>query len=305
MKTPFNFGGLTAEYTNYIKAKIVVLPIPFDKTTTWGKGSDKGPKAMIEASMNMELYDIPTDSEVFLKGIFTAKDIKAPTPETMVKKAYEKVKEFLADNKFVVSLGGEHSVSVGPIKAYAEKFKNLSVLHLDAHSDRREEYDGSKLSHACAMARAEEIINPAPFKKGGRIKDVVPSAEEVAKSVVSVGIRSMDSSELKNIKKDKIFYAEEIRKSKNWIKEATNKLSKNVYVTIDLDVFDSSIMPSTGTPEPGGMDWYQVIDLLKKVSQNKNIVGFDVVELMPTANKAPDFLAAKLIYKLLSYKFCL
>lgn len=293
MYTPYNFGGLAKEYTNYKKAKIVVLPIPFDKTTTWGKGSDKGPAAMIEASMNMELYDIPTDSEVYLKGIFTAKDIKAPTPETMVKKAYEKVKEFLGDGKFVVSLGGEHSVSVGPIKACAEKFKNLSVLHLDAHSDRRDSYDGSKLSHACAIARAKDYV----------------------KKVTSVGIRSLDSSELKSLRKDKVFFAESLTspglslvrrgtKKSNWIAEAVGSLTENVYVTIDLDVFDSSIMPSTGTPEPGGMNWFQVTELLAAAAKKKNIVGFDVVELAPTNyDKAPNFLAAKLIYRLLSYVF--
>ncbi len=293
-KTPFNFGGLPKEFSDYKKAKIAVLPIPFDKTSSWQKGADKGPRAMIDASRNVELYDIETKSEVYKKGIFTDKPVKAATSVLMVKKAYERTLELLNDGKFVVALGGEHSVSVGVIKAFAKKFKDLSVLHLDAHSDRRDSYEGDKLSHASAMARAEEII-----------KDVVPSAEETAKDVISVGIRSMDSSELKSIKQDKIFYAEEIRKSKDWIKKATDKLSKNVYITIDLDVFDPSIMPSTGTPEPGGLDWYQVIDLLKEVSLRKNIVGFDVVELMPTANKAPDFLAAKLIYKLLSYKFSL
>lgn len=280
-KTPFNFGGLPKEFSDYKKSKITVLPIPFDKTSSWQKGADKGPRAMIDASRNVELYDIETNSEVYKKGIFTDKPIKAATSALMVKKAYEKTLELLNDNKFVVALGGEHSVSVGVIKAYAEKFKDLSVLHLDAHSDRRDSYEGDKLSHASAMARAEEAV----------------------KDVISIGIRSMDSSELKSIKKDKIFYAEEIRKSDDWIKNATGKLSKNVYITIDLDVFDSSIMPSTGTPEPGGLNWYQVIDLLKEVSKSKNIVGFDVVELMPTFNKAPDFLAAKLIFKLLSYKF--
>ncbi len=280
-KTPFNFGGLPKEFSNYNKAEIAILPIPFDKTGSWQKGADKGPRAMIDASRNVELYDIETNSEVYKKGIFTDKPIKAGTSALMVKKAYKITSGLLADNKFIVSLGGEHSVSIGVIKAFAEKFKDLSVLHLDAHSDRRDSYEGDKLSHASAMTRAEEFI----------------------KNIISVGIRSMDSSELKNIKKERIFYAEYIIKSNNCIKMAANKLSKNVYITIDLDVFDSSIMPSTGTPEPGGLSWYQVVDLLKEVSLNKNIVGFDVVELMPNANKAPDFLAAKQIYKLLSYKF--
>ncbi len=199
----------------------------------------------------------------------------------MISQVYQKVKDLLKDKKFVVTLGGEHSISIGPIKAHSEFFDDMSILHLDAHSDRRDTYEGSKYSHACVMARAKEMTD----------------------KIISVGIRSMDSSELKNIDRNKMFYASEIFKSKSWIKKAVSKLSKNVYVTIDLDVFDPSIMPSTGTPEPGGLNWYQVTDLLEMVSNKRNIVGADVVELCPSENKAPDFLAAKLIYKLLSYKF--
>lgn len=279
---PFNFGGLPEQFTDRKKSKIVVLPIPFDKTTTWLKGSDKGPDAIIDASRNMELYDIETSSEVCEKGIFTEKEIKASSSELMIKNVYEKVKNLLNDRKFIVILGGEHSVSIGAVKACSEFFKNMSVLHLDAHTDMRNCYEGTKYSHACAVARVKEVT----------------------KNIVSVGIRSMDSSELGNIDKDKIFYAEKIHDSNDWIKKAVCKLSQNVYVSIDLDVFDPGIMPSTGTPEPGGLDWYQVTKLLRFVAENKNIVGFDVVELCPSENnKAPDFLAAKLIYKLLSYKF--
>lgn len=282
MHTPYNFGGLEKKFSGYKNSKIVILPVPFDKTTTWLKGSDKGPRAIIEASRNMELYDIPTGSEVYKKGIFTDKAIKAQSPEAMVNKVYARTKKFLQDKKFVVTLGGEHSVSVGAIKAHAGHYNDLTVLHLDAHSDRRDSYGGSIYSHASAMARAEELV----------------------KNVISVGIRSMDSSELKNIKKDKIFFAEDIYNKKDWIKKAVNKLSEKVYITIDLDVFDSSIMPSTGTPEPGGLNWFQVTELLEVVAKNKNIVGFDVVELLPNIhNKAPDFLAAKLIYRLLSHIF--
>ncbi len=281
-KVPFNFGGLPEKFTDYKKSKIVVLPVPFDKTTTWLKGCNKGPDAIIDASRNMELYDIETNSEVCEKGIFTEKEVKASSPELMIKKVYEKVKDLLNDKKFVVVLGGEHSVSIGAVKACSKSFNNMSVLHLDAHSDMRDCYEGTKYSHACAMARAKEIT----------------------KNIISVGIRSMDSSELGNIDKNKIFYAEKLHDSNDWIKKVVGKLSENVYVSIDLDVFDPGIMPSTGTPEPGGLDWYQVIKLLRSVAESKNIVGFDVVELCPSENnKAPDFLAAKLIYKLLSYKF--
>ncbi len=245
------------------------------------KGSDKGPDAIINASRNMELYDIETNAEVFRKGIHTAKAVTAGNARTMTVKVQKKVEALLKDDKFIIVLGGEHTVSLGTIRAHAEWFNNLSILHLDAHSDMRDSYEGDKYSHASIMARVKEIT----------------------KNIVSVGIRSTDSSELKNINKQNTFYASTIHHSKDWIKKAERKLSENVYITIDLDVFDPSIMPSTGTPEPGGLGWYDVLDLIEFVSKNKNIVGFDVVELCPSKNKAPDFLAAKLMYKLLSFKF--
>lgn len=286
MSTPNNFGGLPAKYSGYKNANVVVLPIPFDGTSTWGKGADKGPAAIIEASRNMELYDIETDSEVYKKVIFTAKPINAKTAKLLAEKTSAQTKKYLADNKFTASIGGEHSVSLGPIMAYAEKFKDLSVLHLDAHSDRRDSYEGDKYSHACVIARAQEYV----------------------KTIVSVGIRSMDVGEKKNIKRDKIFYAHEICTPRlggagvGWVDEVTKNLTDNVYLTIDLDVFDIGIMPSTGTPEPGGLNWYEVVNLIKEVSKQKNIVGLDVVELAPNKiNKAPDFLAAKLIYTILGY----
>ena len=277
-----NFGGLPPEYSSCKNSDIVILPVPFDKTSSWIKGSAKGPQAIINASGNMELYDIETASEVYKKGIHTSKAVISDNSRDMMDKVRKKVGKLLDDGKFAVVLGGEHTVSSGSVKAHAECFDNMSILHLDAHSDMRDSYEGDKYSHACVMARAKEITG----------------------NIVSVGIRSMDSSELKNIDRNKIFYAPDICKSKGWIKKVAGKLSGNVYITIDLDVFDPSIMPSTGTPEPGGLGWYEVIDLLEYVSKNKNIVGFDVVELCPNKNNAaPDFLAAKLIYKLLSFKF--
>ena len=279
---PYNFGGLSEEYSNYKNAKIAILPVPFDKTSSWIKGSSKGPRATINASRNMELYDIDTAFEVYKKGIHTAKEVASVTSREMVDKVHNRVNRMLIDKKFVVTLGGEHTVSLGSIKAHNEYFNDISILHLDAHADMRDRYQGNKYSHACIMARAREITS----------------------SIVSVGIRSMDSSELKNIDKKKIFYASDTRRSKNWIQHVMRKLSKNVYATIDLDVFDPSIMPSTGTPEPGGLGWYEVIDLLERISKSKKIVGFDVVELCPSKNTmAPDFLAAKLIYRLLGLTF--
>lgn len=277
------FLNLPPEFSSYENSKIVILPIPFDKTSAWMKGSDKGPRAIIEASDNLEYYDIETASEVYTKGIFTDKPILAENSEEMIKKVYEKVKQLLSDKKFVVTLGGEHSVSIGPIKAHAERFRDMSLLHLDAHSDRRDEYEDNEYSHACVIMRAKESV----------------------KNVVSVGIRDMDSSELENVKKDKIFYAQDIHGKSDWIKKVIGALSDNVYITIDLDVFEIGLMPSTGAPQPGGLGWYEVLRLLRSVAEKKNIVGFDVVELCPSpSNRAPDVLAAKLVQVLLSYKFC-
>ena len=277
-----NFGGLSEKYASLEKANIVIIPVPYDLTSTWLKGSDKGPAAIIEASANMELYDIETDSEIYKKGIFTDKPIVATgPPEKMADKVAEKVRLYLKKGKFTVVIGGEHSVSIGTIKAHVENNKNITVLQLDAHSDLRDEYHGSKYNHACVMARAREL---AP--------------------VVQVGIRSMDVCEKKFISRKTVFFAEDIYDKSGWADIVVSRLSDNVYITIDLDVFDPSIMPSTGTPEPGGLSWYDVLTLLKAVCDKKNVVGFDIVELCPNKyNKAPDFLAAKLIYKLLSYKF--
>jgi len=277
-----NFGGLPKEYSALKNAKVVIIPVPYDATSTWIKGADKGPEAIIQASANMELYDIETDSEVYQKGIFTDKPIKElSSPGKMVNAVEQRVRRHIEKDKFTVIIGGEHSVSIGSAMAYARKYPGLTVLQLDAHSDLRDRYNGSKYNHACAMARIKESA-----------------------AIVQVGIRSMDSSEKNSFDRNSIFFAEDIYNNKDWIEKVVSGLSDKVYITIDLDVFDPSIMPSTGTPEPGGLFWYDVLALLRMVSVSKNIVGFDVVELCPNENnKAPDFLAAKLIYKLLSYKF--
>ncbi len=282
MKETINFGYLPEEYSNQDDAGVVIIPVAYDGTSTWVKGADKGPAAIIEASANMELYDIETDSQVYKKGIFTEEEIGGDiSTAEMIQAVTQITKYYLEKNKFTVITGGEHSVSIGSIKAHTEQYENLTVLQLDAHTDLRQEYNGSKYSHACVMAR---------------IKELCP--------IVQVGIRSMDYSEKKSLDLSRAFFAKDIYNNTAWIKKVISKLSDNVYITIDLDVFDPSIMPSTGTPEPGGLLWYDVLVLLKEVSGSKNIVGFDVVELCPDVkNKAPDFLAAKLIYKLLSYKF--
>lgn len=277
-----NYGGLPREFSGFATSPIVIVPVPYDGTSTWIKGADKGPAALLEASANMELYDIETDTEVYRKGIYTSKEIREnSSPENMSQAVYVKTINYLNENKFVVMIGGEHSVSIGTIKAHTEKFKNLTVLQIDAHTDLRPEYEGSKYNHACVMSRVKEMC---PF--------------------VQVGIRSMDSEEKNYVNPDNIFYARDIVTNDHWMESAIEKLSKNVYLTFDLDGLDPSIMPSTGTPEPGGLLWYPTLKFLRKVIEQRNLVGFDVVELCPVENqKSSDFLAAKLVYKILSYKF--
>lgn len=273
------FLGETDYQTRLEESLIVFLPVPFDLTSTWQKGADKGPAAILEASPNLEFYDIETDTEVYKQGLFTETEIRASDSEEMITRVYQTTKKHIEANRFVVPLGGEHSVSIGSVKAHVEKYPGLSVLQLDAHADLRETYNGSRYNHACVMAR---------------IKEYCP--------VVQAGIRSMDASERDRAEIGRIFFAHDMLHSDRWIHSAVDCLSEHVYITIDLDVFDSGIMPSTGTPEPGGLSWYDVMNLLRRVSEQKTIVGFDVVELCPSEhNKAPDFLAAKLIYKLLSY----
>ncbi len=282
METSEIFGGIDAQYAELAKAVAVVLPVPYDETSTWGKGADNGPAAIIEASSNMELYDIETDTEIYKTGIYTAEAVsEKSSPEAMVNAVEKAADKYLKQNKFLVGLGGEHSVTTGFVRAYARHFDNLSVLQLDAHTDLRPEYQGSPYSHASVMSRVREIC---PY--------------------VQVGIRSMDIVEKPFLVDEKLFLAEDIYDNDDWMDDAVDQLTENVFITIDLDVFDPSIMPSTGTPEPGGLYWYQVIKFLRRVIEEKNVVGFDVVELAPVDdNKAPDFLAAKLIYKLLTYKF--
>lgn len=278
------FAGLPDPYGDESFSEIVILPIPFDKTTSYQKGCDKGPVALIEASRNLELYDIETDSEVYLKGIFTAPPVKAKTSEKMLDTAYARTKEYLGKGKCVVSLGGEHTVSYGPIRAYAEHFPQLTILQFDAHADLQNAYENNPWSHASVMKRVQEL--------------------PTLKKIVSVGIRSISREELLYLDRPHTFFSHEIAENPNWVEQVVEKLTGPLYITFDLDVFDSSLMPSTGTPEPGGLNWDQAMRLLKKATQKCELVGFDVVELLPNRhNPAPDYLAAKLIYKLLSYKY--
>ena len=276
-----NFGGEEVVY-DYQESGIVIVPVPYDETSTWMRGADKGPDAILEASVNLEFYDVETASEAHLAGIYTMNPVlQKETPEDIVEAVYYRVLSLLADKKFPVIIGGNHTVSIGSVKAFSEYYDNLSVLQLDAHTDLRQSYEGSGLNHACVMARVREF---AP--------------------IVQVGIRSVSVDDLPYIERDRIFYSHELYYDKSLYGEAIDKLSDNVYITIDLDVFDPSIMPSTGTPEPGGPDYFELLHFIRDVIRKKNVVGFDVVELCPSqTDKSPDFIAAKIIYQLLSYRF--
>jgi len=282
MKRSKNYAGIEDEYARFSSSRILLQSIPYDGTSTWGKGADMGFEAFLEASENMELYDIETESEVYQKGIHILPEIREKSsPEKVYKSVLNKSIELLETGKFLTFFGGEHSISIGIIEAFRKKYKNLTVLQLDAHSDLRKSYQGSEYNHACAMHQASQNTN-----------------------LIQVGIRSMDSFEMTFLKKEKCFFAEDMYRNTDWINKSIDLMTENVYLTVDLDVFDPSIMPSTGTPEPGGMDWNTVIQYLRKVFEQKNVVGFDIVELAPIEHlKAPDFLVAKLYYKLLSYKY--
>ena len=279
---PGAFGAVPEEFCRYETSSIAILPVPYDATSTWMKGSRRGPQALIDASANLELYDIETDSEVFKHGIVTMGPVPCPDdPEEMVNVVYKRTRSILNHGKFMVGIGGEHTISVGLVRAVAEKLRNLSVLQFDAHFDTRHEYEGSRYNHACVMSMIGEIC---PY--------------------VQVGIRSMHSSELETLNRDRIFFAHEIMKGANVIPKMLKALTWNVYITIDLDVLGPSIMPSTGTPEPGGLDWYTLLEVMESVIEKKNVIGMDVTELLPNpVNRAPDFLAAKLVYRVLSMIF--
>lgn len=277
MKT---YAGIPEENATLEQSKVVLVTVPYDGTSTWGKGADKGPELFFDASENMELYDIETGTEPYLEGVFLAGEIaENSTPEAMTEAVYQKTKELLATDKLFTLFGGEHSVSIGSIRAVGEKYENLTVLQLDAHTDLRPDFHGSTSNHACAVFEASQKHN-----------------------LVQVGIRSCDAEEMQYVPEGQCFWAHEIAKNPNWIDDVLEKVSGNVYITIDLDAFDPAIAPSTGTPEPGGLQWYPTLELLKKVFAKCNVVAFDIVELMDSPYAKPTaFLAAKLYYKMLAY----
>jgi len=281
MKTK-TYAGIPEDLAKLEQAKIVLIPVPYDGTSTWQKGADKGPEAFLNASENMELYDIETDTEVYKQGVYLAEAVtENSSPEAMVDAVHQVTKKYIKKNKFVTIFGGEHSISIGTIRAFNEMFPDLTVLQLDAHADLRESYEGSTCNHACAVYEASQTTN-----------------------LIQVGIRSMDIIEKTVMDEEKTYFAHDMAVDDNWMDSAIDQMTENVFITIDLDAFDPSILPSTGTPEPGGLLWYETLEFLKQVFEEKNVVGFDIVELCPNLKeKSSDFLAAKLYYKMLSYKF--
>jgi agmatinase len=281
---PFNFGGLDEELTNFDKARVLIWPVPFEKTVSYGVGTKDGPRAIIDASRNMELFDEEIGGETARIGIHTLMPIHADRePDEMMQVLYDEAKKLLRLGKFLCMLGGEHSISAPVIKAHKEVYPDLSVLQIDAHADLRDQYDGTPHSHASIMRRVVELC-PA----------------------VQVGIRSLSAEEAKVIPSlpTRIFFAKDIIGRTDWMDDVVGSLTDEVYLTIDVDGFDPSLIPTTGTPEPGGLMWYDVVLLLRKVAQHRRIVGMDVTELSSSPdNQSPSFLTAKLVYKTLGYIF--
>ena len=272
--------GLPADSTRGV-AGTVIVPVPYDGTSTWHKGADSGPGALLEASEAVELYDIETAREPWRDGIRTLAALEIPPdPKAMSSVVRDTVATILEGGELPVVLGGEHSVTIGAVEAAADRFEDLTVLQIDAHADTREEYEGSSHNHACVMARARERC-----------------------PIVQVGIRAVDAAEMPGLDADRVFWAHDIvpAPDDSWMDEVVQLLTGHVYVTIDLDAFDPSLIPATGTPEPGGLEWYPVNRLLRRVARASRVVGFDVVELLPAeGHHASAFAAAKLVYRFLA-----
>jgi len=282
---PFNFGALPPGECLWEKSRVVFLPVPYDLTTTYLPGARRGPLAILEASTHMELFDEELEMETFRIGLHTFAFLEAvaSSPEEMVRQVQRFSEPVVRANKFPVLLGGEHTVTIGVARSLKEKYPALSFLQLDAHADLRDSYEGTHFSHACV---------------GRRLADLGP--------LVQVGVRSLSTEEHHYLQNApvKSFSPHRFPDPAGWEEKVCQALSKEVYVTIDLDVFDPAVMPSVGTPEPGGLHWKAVTRLLRRVAREKAVVGFDVVELAPIPYlAAPDFLAAKLIYRFLGYIF--
>ena len=275
------FSELPDELADPSTAAAVVVPVPYDRTSTWKKGADRGPRAILEASHHIEWYDVASSSEPCRRGIATLPPIEGEDdPERLADLLDGKIGALIENGSLPIVLGGEHSVSIGAIRGAARVVPGLSVLQIDAHADTRESYAGSAFNHACVMARAREICG-----------------------IVQVGIRAVDADEVPHLDPQRVIWGHQINgpgAEPDWIDRALAGLGEQVYVTIDLDGFDPAVVPATGTPEPGGLDWHQVTALLTRVAEQRRVVGFDVVELLPTPGQwASEFLAAKLVYSFL------
>lgn len=288
-----NFLAIEEEYSNIVESKIAVVSAPYEHSVSYGGGTAGGPQGIIDASAFVEFYDDEFDREICNDlGVVTIEpiDFDDKADEEALDLIYNQVKELLNRDKFVVTLGGEHTISIAPIKAHFEKYPNMSVLHFDAHSDLRDEYEESKFSHACFMSRVAEFMNPSKFTQ--------------------VGIRAQCKEESIFIKENKVntFYASAIRRGlhgQNWQKSVVDTLGDEIYITFDIDYFDPAIIPATGTPEPDGFLYSETLDIFREiVRQGKKIIGFDVVELAPMEGLShPDLTTARLVYKLLNFAF--
>jgi agmatinase len=288
-----NFLGIEKQFSAFETSKIIVLPVPYERSVSYGGGTKKGPQAILDASHYVEFFDEETKREIYKEhGIATLPplSLEKKKDEAALQLIYDTVLHMVERQKFMVTLGGEHTISSAAIAAYAKLYPDLSVLHFDAHSDLRPEYHGNKYSHASVMARVCEFLDP--------------------NRLVQVGIRAQCKEEAEFIRDHGIqtFYAHEIRNGsytkvlKYWDDYVVEGLTQNVYVTFDVDVFDPSIMPATGTPEPNGLYWDEVMKCLRKVARKRHIIGLDVVELAPINNLPhADLSTAKLISKILNY----
>jgi agmatinase len=284
---PMNFGGIAEEeFSSFDNSRIIVWPISYEGTVSYGGGTAKGAAAIIDASRNMELYEDETDAEVYKLGIHTVDESSSiDPPERMMTSLYDRAKQLVDSGKFVTTIGGEHSVSAPVIRAHAEKYPNLSILQIDAHADLRDTYDGTPYSHASIMARV--------------VKDLKIPA-------VQVGIRSISADEARSLDDlpTRIFWARDIVGRDDWWDDAVEGLTENVYLTIDIDGLDPSLVSATGTPEPGGLGWYDAIGLIRTLARNRNVVGMDLTEYSYVEGQsASAFLCAKLIYKTLAFVF--
>jgi agmatinase len=282
---PSIFGGATATRPEYDSARVVILPIPFDRTTSYVPGTRNGPREIIQASSHMELWDEELQMDVHQVGIYTLPEMELPFGEMapVMDEIRRVASEILAAGKFLVALGGEHSITPPLVGAAAKHHPGLHVLQLDAHADLRDSYMGTPHNHACAMRRSLEHAE-----------------------VTQVAVRSLSPEEAAAIPslKTTIFFDHDMRREPRWMERVVDSLGDPVYVTVDVDAFDPGIMPATGTPEPGGLSWYEAIGLLRAVFERRTVVGCDVVELSPMPPLvAPNFLCAKLVYKMLGYRF--